>query len=417
MSAVMSPQSPAATGTMTADFNTTTVSVRARCNVCYEFDTKASNADLALPYVVSVNGVVQQAQDAKPRALNRANRQIKLSVEAGSRVALFLNSDVHPDFRRCPVYAVVVGNNDVWVRIKEQKGRIGHARAVVGTATTRPPSQAGGRSTDCYDALLTGDIWMQISHKYTVEEANARLPADTPPPVSAAVFSIYRGLAQPRLQLNFPASDSATAQTLSVRFADADNALENITHCPLLTEVLPRTHPAAFAALLTEARNAGVTDMLVTSCWRPMLGSIIHRAGVGVDVTYIANASQRVHINRTGLQNKRRTSSENVSEQEKKLYQAYEEAKQRIGGKQDQIAKQQAKAEWDMERNRNEPALIHDLRERIRHNQKVEQVFDPWYMEVNTQNPSAQVSNEQRSRNEIIHANHMHLTVKEAGIL
>jgi len=84
MSAVMSPQSPAATGTMTADFNTTTISVRARCNVCYEFDTKASNADLALPYVVSVNGVVQQAPDAKPRALTRANRQIKLSVEAAA---------------------------------------------------------------------------------------------------------------------------------------------------------------------------------------------------------------------------------------------------------------------------------------------------------------------------------------------
>jgi hypothetical protein len=57
------------------------------------------------------------------RALKRANRQIKLSVEAGSRVALFLNSDVHPDLRRCPVYAVAAENNDVWEDTPTQPGR------------------------------------------------------------------------------------------------------------------------------------------------------------------------------------------------------------------------------------------------------------------------------------------------------
>jgi len=330
-------------------------------------------------------------------------------------VALFLNSDVHPDFRRCPVYAVVVGDNDVLVRIKEQKGRIGHARAVAGTATARPPSQPGGRPTDCYDSLLTGDIWMQISHKYTVEEVSTRMAADTPPAVAAAVRSIYSGLAQPRLVLNFPPSDSTAAQTLSVRFAEADNALANTTHCPLLTEVLPRTHPAAFAALLTEARNAGVTEMLVTSCWRPMLGSIVHRAGLGLDVTYIANATQRVNINRTGLLNKRRGASENVSDLEKKLYEEYETAKKKAENKQNQKAESSAKDSWDNERNKNEPKLMHELRERIRNHQSVAQVFDPWFMEANTHH-SGQAANEQRAKNEVLHANHLHLTVREPGI-
>ena len=80
----MTRPSPAATVVKTVERDVCTVPVCTRCNVCYEFDTKASNADLALPYVVSVNGVVQQAPDAKPRALTRANRQIKLSVEAAA---------------------------------------------------------------------------------------------------------------------------------------------------------------------------------------------------------------------------------------------------------------------------------------------------------------------------------------------
>jgi len=333
-------------------------------------------------------------------------------------VALFLNSDVHPDFRRCPVYAVVVGDNDVLVRIKEQKGRIGHARAVAGTATARPPSQPGGRPTDCYDSLLTGDIWMQISHKYTVEEVSTRMAADTPPAVAAAVRSIYSGLAQPRLVLNFPPSDSTAAQTLSVRFAEADNALANTTHCPLLTEVLPRTHPAAFAALLTEARNAGVTEMLVTSCWRPMLGSIVHRAGLGLDVTYIANATQRVNINRVGLTLPSTRRNENITDREKKLFDEYVAAKKRAAenGVESHKTERDKREGWNEERNKNEPALVRKLRDQLNENSSISQIFDPWYMAARTGDHTA-YANEQRPGNEKTHADHMHLTVNEPKIL
>ena len=69
----------------------------------------------------------------------------------------------------------------------------------------------------------------------------------------------------------------------------------------LLKDVLPRTHPHAFAALMTEAYAAGVNDISVTSCWRPMLGSIVHRAGLGSDVVAIAYVHQAVKLNRVGL--------------------------------------------------------------------------------------------------------------------
>lgn len=296
----MTEAAPAATGTLTASTSLTTVNVSARRKVRYVFDTSATKRDLALPYRVSIDGKVQEAAPHL-RKLSGSKRSIELLVAPGARVALFLNSDVHPDFRREPVYALQVGEHDVEVVITEKPGRIGHAHAVVGTSVTRQTGQPGERAVDCYKALLTGDIWMQISHLYTAAQADAILPPETAPPVRVAVRAIYSGLPAAQLLVQFTASDGAPAHALRVAFADSENARANITYCSLLKDVLPRTHPAAFAALLSEAHKAGVTEVHVTSCWRPMLGSIAHRAGLGLDIVYIANASQTVRINRVGL--------------------------------------------------------------------------------------------------------------------
>ncbi|MFA9217752.1 MAG: hypothetical protein ACEQSK_11685 [Sphingomonadaceae bacterium] len=415
---MMSKEAPVATGTMSTSFPVTTVTVGARCKVCYEFDTRASSAELALPYLVSIDGKVQETAGGKPSALHGKNRKITLSVPAGSRVALYLNSDVHPDHRRNPVYALQVGQNDVLVKVVERKGRIGHVQATVGTPQTRQAEQAGARATDCYDAQLTGDIWMQISHRYTVDEVPARLPPDVPAAIQAAVCSIYAGLRAPRLQVTFPANDSTPAQTINVAFAEAENAQANTTHCPLLSEVLPRTHPSAFAALLTEAHNAGVTEILVTSCWRPMLGSIIHRAGLGLDVTYLANSKQRVRLTRVGLTGKSSRQSENVSELEKKLYLEYETAKNQSKKNTTGSKKivDEKKDHWNMERDQNEPELLKIMRKGLSHHPCVKQIFDPWYMaaSVAEQKMSA---NEQIRPIEKLHADHMHLTISEPQIL
>lgn len=417
----MNDQSQAASILLDRDKTVTTVPVRSRCSVCYEFDTRATTAELLIPYRVSINGKVQATADGKPHRLTKTDRKIKLQVDPGSHVALYLNSDVHPDYQCNPVYAVEVGDRDVLVKITEQKGRIGHARPVVGMPAGRAADKPGGRPIDSYQALLTGDIWMAISHLYTVAEAETLMPPDTAPAIRNAVRSIYAGLATPRLQIQFPASDTMPAQMLKVSFAEAENVQANITYCPLLTGVLPRTHPCAYAALLTAARQAGVTDMLVTSCWRPMLGSIVHRAGLGLDVSYLASDGEKIHINRTGLRGKHGTQSENVSALEKMLYEEYEAAKKRaessLSERAERKAEQKAKIEWDAERDRNEPKLMHELREQLRHHQSISQIFDPWYMAASTQNHCSQNANEQRSQNETIHANHMHITIKEPKIL
>lgn len=426
----MTEAAPAATGTLTASTSLTTVNVSARRKVRYVFDTSATKRDLALPYRVSIDGKVQEAAPHL-RKLSGSKRSIELLVAPRARVALFLNSDVHPDFRREPVYALQVGEHDVEVLIKEKPGRIGHARAEVGTSVTRQAGQPGERAVDCYKALLTGDIWMQISHRYTAAQADAILPPETPPPVRVAVRAIYSGLPAAQLLVQFPASDGATGHALRVAFADSENARANITYCSLLKDVLPRTHPAAFAALLSEAHKAGVTEVHVTSCWRPMLGSIAHRAGLGLDIVYVANASQTVRINRVGLTGAGGRNP-NITTQEKQRYDEYMEARKEaseifatpISNKTDAVENAQeisrikkAKDKWSAERNLHEPVLMKGLRQQLQKNPSITQVFDPWYMEVNTHDQNPQVANEQLSSNEKLHANHLHVTVSEPEIL
>ncbi|MDN2699692.1 hypothetical protein O0882_25570 [Janthinobacterium sp. SUN073] len=423
----MTEAAPAATGTLTASTSLTTVNVSARRKVRYVFDTSATKRDLALPYRVSIDGKVQEAAP-NLRKLSGSKRSIELLVAPGARVALFLNSDVHPDFRREPVYALQVGEHDVEVVITEKQGRISHARAEVGTSVTRQADQPGERAVDCYKALLTGDIWMQISHLYTAAQADAILPPETPPPVRVAVRAIYSGLPAAQLLVQFPASDVALAHALRVAFADSENARANITYYSLLKDVLPRTHPAAFAALLSEAYKAGVTEVHVTSCWRPMLGSIAHRAGLGLDIVYIANASQTVHINRVGLTGAGGRNP-NVTTQEKQRYEEYMEASKQVnlnnnGTAQTQSEREQkigrrdeAKDQWNKARNESEPVLMNVLRSRLGKHTLVSQIFDPWYMEPDTGDLPPPVANEQRNGNEKIHSHHLHITVKEPNIL
>lgn len=409
--------------TLDKAFTVTPIALDNRRRVCYEFDTSATKADLALPYRVSIDGKVREAEGAS-LALTAANRKINLTAEPGTKIALFLNSDVHPDFRSNPVYALEVGDNDVLVKITEQTGRKGHVHAEVGRPAFGAPNRPEGRPVDFYTAGLTGDIWMQISHKYSATEANAFLPPDTVPTVRQAVLSIYEGLREAKLSMKVPASDTAPGSELRVSFSQSENAKEHITHCLLLNDVLPRTHPCAFASLFTAAYDAGVTDLLVTSCWRPMLGSIAHRAGLGIDVIHIANATQKVRINRVGLAGD--SKNENVRDTEKKLYAAYLAAKPKqdgtAGAGQQEKAlemkiEKEAKRKWNEALQKNEPQLMNALRRRLQQHQSIKQVFDPWYMEANTADQNPPVANEQHNKNETLHANHLHVTIKEPKIL
>ncbi len=444
---------PDATCTLSPAGAVTTVLVGPKCRATYEFNTKATSAGLTIPYVVAVNGQVLSEFAAKPGALGKS-RKIVIVADPGSRIALFLNSDVHPAHRKNPVYALQLGSNDVHVKVTERKGRIGHEWPTVGQRYCRTGPK--GEVIDVYEASLTGDIWMAISHVYTAAEADALLPVDTSAAVRAAVCSIYAGLRRPELIVHFPASDSAPGLTLKVEFREEmqDNVRANTTWCPWLTGILPRTHPCAYAALLTEAHAAGVTAVRVTSVWRPSFGSIAHRAGLGLDITYIEGGAKKAFFNRAFLVNLLAPKNGNVSEREKALWRDYQNAKADLAAREKErdaaerqfkrnrdparvaqlrgelvIAQDRvdvlsgraatARKDWDDERNRNEPTLIRGLRDRLSQNRSVKQLFDPWYMDANTTDSIPPVPNEQRvsNQNERVHNNHLHITVREPKIL
>lgn len=80
----MAGSAPDATCTLSPEGTVTTVLVGARCKVTYEFDTSATSASLALPYVVAIDGQVQPEYAERPGAL-RDKRTIKLIVKPAAR--------------------------------------------------------------------------------------------------------------------------------------------------------------------------------------------------------------------------------------------------------------------------------------------------------------------------------------------
>lgn len=412
--------------TLTQQGAVTTVSIQARVNVHYEFNTVATASDLKLPYAVAVNGIISSSFETRAKALSAEDRTIKLVVERGSKVSLFLNSDAMPCHRRSPVYEVHVGNEDVLVKIVERRGVHPGVTPTVGEPCF---ISSGGKLMGNYNALLTGDIWMAISHRYNFQEASALLPADLQQEIRDAVLSIYKGLSRRSLTIEFPSIDSKFVPPLHVSFdASIDqNARENISQCSFLTDVLPRVHPAAYAVLLQEAHCSGITELRFISAWRPMLGSITHRAGLALDVSYAADHEEKVTLTRIALTSAGGSGGENVTAKEKALHQAYVRAAETTASvkksnaavsvlRDTKLREAAAKKDWDTEREKNEPRLVQDLRRRLGLNKSVTQVLDPWYIDINTRDTIAPVPNNHKPGIEKIHSNHLHITIVEKGL-
>lgn len=266
--------------------------------VTYIFNA-TSSSNLRIPYAVAVNGAAQAAFSHKPRRVDGSAGKIETFVEQGSTVSLFLNSDAHPHYRKEPVYEVAVGDNDIVVNVTEKSGKHSDSDKPV-----LQKAKAGEKpAVDRYAAPLTGDIWMKVSHKYQAAEVDALVEAGTSEAVKAAVKSIYSGLASSTLSITEPAAAAAAtanaspkfppkpARSVKVTFNDSNNPKDNISAYKLLSDGLPRVHPAGYAAMFTAALDNGIESLIVSSCWRPMLGSIAHRAGLGLDVSALGKTT------------------------------------------------------------------------------------------------------------------------------
>ncbi|MDE2593399.1 MAG: hypothetical protein KGL57_04105 [Burkholderiales bacterium] len=419
------------------------------CKVTYRFIFRSN---LSMPYAVAVNGKVLAAFKDRPK---RTDSKIPLVVDVGQSVELYLNSDAHPAHRKSPVYKVTVGDDDVEVVITEVEGKL--------TCLDTPElsksktDDATGRTVQHMTAKLTGDIWMKVSHKYAPNEVDALLPPKTSAEVTAAVKSIYSGLGTPTLKIQQPAAGSQSERALSIEFIDSKNPKENITSYTLLKDGLPRVHPAGYAALFSAALEHGIATLQVTSCWRPMLGSIAHRAGLGLDVGYVGATP----MNRQELRLGKSKDTANVSDDEVELFKEYEAAivadkkadaelsaakkaastpgltaEQKLQANKDlqsaadkksesQKVKVKASKAWNDERDATEPVKVKLFRTSLLQCSCVSQLFDPWVMDANTKDGLEPEPNMQRplppgkkgSSNEELHAHHLHVTVYEPKIL
>jgi hypothetical protein len=406
--------------------------------VTYAIDIVSAET-LRIPYAVAINGRVlpmyaERSMNA-PARRNDSPAMIVVPAFVGDTVLLYLNSDAAPAWRTRPVYSVTLKEHPATVRISEKMG-LHHDRD---TPVFRGHNAATG--VDEYTASLTGNIWMDVSHVYQRDEVDERLPDGTRPEVVQAIKSIYDGLSARRLTIQGPARGTQPAYSLAVEFEDSDNPRKNIHHYQLLVDGLTRVHPGGYAALFNAAIDNGVDRIVVTSCWRPMLGSIAHRLGLGLDVNFVGG----VRLNRQELKTGRATyqdADDNVSTEERILYRemkAAEEERRRAqkkagaeaekakGGGNDSTKKVAnaelkaarekevaAKKDWDAERNKHEPPKVRAFRSSLLSCACVGQLFDPWYMFDNT--ATAGSPNRQETANEITHAHHLHITVKDKKV-
>ncbi len=437
----------------------TVATAKGKRKVTYILDTTVSSADLNMPHAVAIDGKVAEKYRAKALPITGKKGEITVTVDAGQQVTLYLNSDAHPDYRTQPVYAITPTDNDVVVHIIEKKGKHADADTPVLKTKAAQPGQP-----DNYTAPLTGDIWLKVSHKYTTAEAGALIPAQTAPEIKAAVLKYYDGSLDKTRSTNtitLPAKDGQPAKTCQITIgAGADNnALMNIQSFDLFTDGLPRVHPLGFVALIESAFAAGVEKLALTSTWRPMEGSVAHRAGLGLDVNYL----DAVRLNREELRGKTPTkdADDNVSEEEKKRFQEKEAAEKEAAKAKAELEKlrdekkvllalkktQPNKAnpiremelereiaeateksrtanakmdasnrEWNEERDKNEPAKVKGYRTVLSQCPHVKQLYDPWFMDKDTQDKIPAIPNEQKTTNEKLHAHHLHITVHEPKI-
>jgi hypothetical protein len=466
---VATHRQPAHTGTTKLDNATgvTDVPTTAQYTVTYIFQC-TSAAKVNLPYAIAVNGNVLPAYQTKTSRVTSGKTtqngkpvytsgKFSIEAEAGAKVSLYLNSDAAVGYRANPVYAVTVGQRPVVVKVTEKEGQ--HADSDT-PALAPAPKDSKAAAEDHYTAPLTGDVWMKVSHKYTSAEVDALMPTGTGPEVIAAIKSIYDGLKVAKLTVTVAANDAKPAQSLEIKFEDSTNPKGNIVSYALLTDGLTRVHPGGYAALFNAALENAITSLNVTSCWRPMLGSIAHRAGLGLDVNYVG----AVRMNRQELRVSANAGKgnakddDNVSDAEVKAFKAYEDSivadkkaaaglgqanmaldgalkssdRAKIGeaqraaraardarnvaaGEQDEALKS-----WNVERDAAEPANARLFRASLLKCTCVRQLFDPWFMDENTQDKTDPVPNMQRgatTSNERLHSHHLHITVDEPKIL
>lgn len=407
-----------------------------------------------IPYALAVNGQVKPEFRLRHSTFNHRT-YIEAWVEPGQTVTLYLNSDAWVQYRQFPVFAITPRERHVDVIIDEKRGQLGHKDTPAFEATHQERANGCNLTVDKCKVVLSGDTWMHVSHKYTEAEAETLMDAQVPPRIRQAVKAIYAG----KVDGFFTVPGDTDKSELRVQVETANNPSANVSNFNNSRDGLPRVHPNAWVALIEAAEATGVRQVVTSSAWRPNLGSVLHRSGLALDVSYL----DKLHVNRASLSTHNGNNpraGKNVSESEAALYRSYREAendakdaKQKLdaaeaarkramaaakqpGTPEEVLARQEAvikagaevkrlttmrdakaraeadaKRAWERQLEVDEPTTMKSYRGSLLKCRCVSAIFDPWYMEKNARDQEPPEPNTMRSGNEGLHKDHLHITV------
>ncbi|WPB58842.1 hypothetical protein [Xylophilus sp. GOD-11R] len=386
--------------------------------VVYEIEF---DRDLKLPFAIFWNGCTQPEKEVARLKEGGRTLRIEVMARSGQTVAIFLGSDASPENRKEQLYPVVVGPNDIKVIIKSHSG-LNAAEAVIGEPD-RPASIAeSGDKLDVYHAVLNGKTWMRFSHRYSVDEALrfASEAGEGDAGVLSALTAIYQGQVTRR---NGYVARLAHGECAIGFQADADgNCREHIhgydSDRDFGREVLTRVHPHCWLALFTAASRTQTVSLQLTSTWRPWVGSAVHRMGLGLDVKSIKNKQGQTSIFDLGspklfnsIEQKEAHSKWMISEQDyldclKKFDSGSIDAAR--------IARNGARHNFE---KTMEDGLAWSFENSLRSDIRIKQLYGPIDMDDNTRDEISSSPNFQKSSNETLHKNHVHITASDRFLL
>lgn len=391
-------------------------------------------------------------------------------VEAGTAVGICINIDAKKKFRQHPLWQVTVGTKDVEIHIFETFGKHGLDDGLKMVTTKNLGTDKTPKLVDYYTARLTGDIWKRSTHPFTAADIDAMPKDRATDAMRTALKKIYVAdftMEGKDFAIDVPRGKDGQDKA-SVRLhwlaSENGNCLANIQSIDIKKDVPSRIHPEAYAAAANAAYESGLTEIRFSSSWRPMLGSIAHRAGLGLDVVWLKESGDATRMNRAALGKSEGT---NVSKDEEKAFNEMKKAEQEAAAAKqkekaaiaeektakvayakmaknskaspEMIAEVKKKAEeatkakdaaidarkdaetldrkrrqeWKKQVDKDQPTSVANFRSNIMKKPIVKQVLDPWYMDKDTHDNIEPTANDQSDGLEKQHNNHMHITIND----
>lgn len=407
-------------------------------------------------------------------------------IEPGTMVGICINVDAKKKFRQYPVWQVTAGDNDIVVDVFETYGHNALNDSAKKAITRDEGSKEQPHLVDYYTAQLSGAVWMRSTHPFTEADVDALQADVATDAVKTALKNIYKAefikvgadfaIDIPRLA---DAKDTTSTRLYWIR-SENSNCISNINSLKLEQDVPKRIHPAAYAAAAKAAHEAGVTEIQFTNSWRPMLGAMPHRTGLGLDIKWLAAGKEKHMLNRVGLTDKKLADKDkdgniddpkghgNISVEEHQAYndwkasQAEAEHLEKISNiaKANEVVKSKNlatatktgngakiadaqlefkkaqeennaaadmfkkadekgktdKITWQDQVKKHEPGMVGKYRRHLMHEKIVTQVLDPWYMTRHAHAENDSVPNEQNDGLSIQHNNHLHISIFDAEL-